>query len=103
LARTSLTRVAIGALDPTHGHAVEAACADCPPTTAVSDAAAATSVNPAISDLLTLGLLGLLGFPGRALSAAVLARSVPARRYVLRIGLFSMSAPDAKSFALKLK
>jgi hypothetical protein len=100
LARTSLTRVGIGALDPTHGHAVEAACADCPPTTAVSDAAAATSVIPAISDLLTLGFLG---FPGRGLSGAMLACKVPARQYLLRIGLFSMSAPDAKSFALKLK
>jgi hypothetical protein len=33
----------------------------------------------------------------------VLVRRVLVRRDLLRIGLFSMSAPDAKSFALKLK
>jgi hypothetical protein len=51
--------------------------------------------------------MGFLGFPrflGRGGSqAALLACVVLASRDLLSIGLFSMSAPEAKSFALKLK
>jgi hypothetical protein len=100
LARTSLTRVGIGALDPTHGHAVDAACALPAPTAAVSDAAPATSVSPAISDLLTWDFLVFLGC---RLSIGGLSSADLARRDLLSIGRFSMLAPEAESFALKLK
>jgi hypothetical protein len=100
LASTWLTRWGIGALDPTHGQAAEAACALCVPTTAVTDAAAASSVTPAISDLLTIGFTGL---PARWISAAGLSREDLVRGDLPGSGLFSMLAPEAKSFALKLK
>jgi hypothetical protein len=48
---TSLTRVGIGALDPTHGHAVETAAAGWTAATASSDADVVARANAMISGL----------------------------------------------------
>jgi hypothetical protein len=55
---TSLTRCGIGALDPTHGQAVETASAFGAAVTARRDAAAVVRISPMISGLLIRGLFG---------------------------------------------
>jgi hypothetical protein len=61
---TSLTRVGIGALEPTQGHAVETAAAGWTPATASIDADAVASARAMISGLfLDMNSSGLGGLP----------------------------------------